>query len=231
VQRTIGVILAGGIGSRLGGGVPKQLLPLAGKPLMEHSVAAFQESGGIDEIVIVMQPDYLPQAETMAARYQKITKVLPGGASRTGSTLAALEHLRSMAPATKVLIHDAARPLVTAQIIEAVLAALDTHDAASVAVPSHDTIFEVGDDGHVTSVLARQRLRRVQTPQGFRLGTISRAYGQALADPGFDQATDDCSVVLCYLPEVPIAVIDGSDANIKVTTAQDFSLAEHLLAS
>jgi len=229
-MQSVGVILAGGTGSRVGSDVPKQLLDLGGKPLMEHCVAAFQEASGIDQIVIVMQPDYLAQAESIARRYPKVAGVLPGGASRTGSTLAALTHLGAMDPATKVLLHDAARPLVTPEIIGAVLAALDTNDAVSVAVASSDTIFDVDDDGHVAAIPPRQRLRRVQTPQGFRLGTISRAYGQALADPGFDGATDDCSVIFRYLPDLPIAVVEGSNTNLKVTDTSDFELAEHLLA-
>jgi len=228
--KAVGVILAGGTGSRVGGEVPKQLLPLAGKPLMEHSIAAFQRCPGVDEIVIVMQPDHLGGAKDITAGYPKVTKVLPGGPSRTASTLVALQHLGSAAPDTKVLIHDAARPLVTSQLIDAVLDALDIFDAVSVAVPSSDTIFEVGDDGQVMGIPPRQSLRRVQTPQGFRLGVINRAYGNALADPGFDSATDDCSVVFRYLPNVPIAVVEGSDANIKVTSTQDLGLAERLLS-
>jgi len=229
MQRAIGVILAGGTGSRVGRDLPKQLLPLTGKPMVEYSMAAFQASDGVDEIIIVMQPDHLAVAEAAATHYPKVTKVLPGGASRSASTLAALQHLGALEPTdTKVLIHDAARPLVTPQIIAAVLTALDTHDAASVAVASSDTIFDVRDD-HVKAIPARQHLRRVQTPQGFRLGTISRAYGQALADPDFDGATDDCSVVFAYLPDVAIAVVPGSDTNIKVTSELDLALAEHLL--
>jgi len=228
--RSIGVILAGGTGSRVGGDVPKQLLPLAGRPMMEHSVAAFQASDGIDEIVIVMQPDFLAQAWAIAALYPKATRVLPGGSSRTGSTLAALQHLGKAAPLdAKVLIHDAARPLVTPQLIDAVLASLDKFEAVSLAVPSADTVFEVSDENLVVATPPRASLRRVQTPQGFRLNTIRRAYSQALTDPGFDAATDDCSVVFRYLPHVPIAVIQGSDANIKVTNSSDLGFAEHLL--
>ena len=230
-MQSVGVILAGGTGSRVGSPVPKQLLGLGGKPLMEHCVAAFQEARGIDQIVIVMQPDYLAQAEAIAPRYPKVAGVLPGGASRTGSTLAALTHLAAMDPATKVLIHDAARPLVTPEIIDAVVTALETHDAVSVAVASSDTVFDVDDDGYVAAIPPRERLRRVQTPQGFRLGTISHAYGQALADPGFDGATDDCSVMFHYLPSVPIAVVEGSSTNLKVTDPADFEQAEHLLGS
>jgi len=225
--RSIGVILAGGSGTRVGGEMPKQLLPLAGKPLMEHSVAAFQASG-IDEIVIVMQADHLAEAEAIASKYPKVTAVLPGGPSRTASTLAALKHLAGAAPDTKVLVHDAARPLVTPQIVDAVLTALDTFEAVSVTVPSADTVFEV-DGRLVAAVPERWRLRRVQTPQGFRLGVIMLAYRQAADDPAFDGATDDCSVVFNYLPGVPVAAIDGAESNIKVTSASDMALAGRLL--
>jgi len=226
--RSIGVILAGGTGTRIGGDVPKQLQQLAGKPMIEHSIAAFQAVDGIDEIAIVMQADHLAEAEAIASEYPKVTAVLPGGPSRTASTLVALKHVAGAAPDTKVLIHDAARPLVTPQITDAVLTALDTFEAVSVTVPSADTVFEVAD-GLVTAVPARAGLRRVQTPQGFRLGTIMWAYRQAADDPAFDGATDDCSVVFNYLPGVPVAAIDGAESNIKVTNASDMELAAHLL--
>jgi len=230
--RAIGVILAGGTGSRVGGEVPKQLLNLAGRPLMEHSVAAFQQADGIDEIIVVMQPDHLAQAWAIASRYPKATRVLPGGANRSASTVVALKHLSKAAPLdAKVLIHDAARPLVTPEWIDEVLVALDSFDAVSLAIPSADTVFEVTDEGRVVGTPPRSRLRRVQTPQGFRLGTISGAYGRALADIDYDAATDDCSVVFRYLPDVPVAAVLGADDNIKVTSASDLGLAEYLLGA
>ena len=228
--RGIAVILAGGTGSRVGSATPKQLVDLAGMPVMEHSVAVFQASGAIDEIHIVMHPDHIAEAEKIAGRYPKVTKTLAGGATRNDSTKAALDELRTaQRPDAKVLFHDAARPLVTQRTIDDVLAALDAHAAVSVGVPSADTIFELNDHGEIARVPARRSLRRAQTPQGFRLETIQRAYDLAWRDAAFTEATDDCSVVFRYLPKVPIAVVMGSDNNLKITEPADIFLAEKLL--
>lgn len=228
--RTVAVVLAGGVGSRLGSATPKQLIELDGKPVMEYAVAAFQAADAIDDIYIVMQPDHVAEAEKIASRYPKVTTVLAGGTTRNGSTKAALDELRdAQRPDAKVLFHDAARPLLAPNIIVDVVDALDAHEAVSVAIPSADTVFELNDHDEVARVPPRSRLRRVQTPQGFRLATIQQAYDLAWRDPAFDGATDDCSVVFQYLPNVPIAVVMGSDRNLKITEPGDIVLAERLL--
>jgi 2-C-methyl-D-erythritol 4-phosphate cytidylyltransferase len=128
-----------------------------------------------------------------------------------------------------VLFHDAARPLVDQRIIADCVAALDRWQAISVVVPSSDTIVEV-TDGTIRRVLPRHALARCQTPQGFRLSVISRAYECADADPGFTStpATDDCGVVLRYLPEVTIGAVSGSERNLKITYADDLAIARAL---
>jgi ribitol-5-phosphate 2-dehydrogenase (NADP+) / D-ribitol-5-phosphate cytidylyltransferase len=129
-----------------------------------------------------------------------------------------------------VLFHDAARPLVDQRTIADVAAALDQWLAVGVVVPSADTIVEVAD-GAIRRVLARDALARCQTPQGFRLSVIRRAYELADADPGFASipATDDCGVVLRYLPDVRVGVVRGSERNLKITYAADLAVAQALL--
>ncbi len=129
-----------------------------------------------------------------------------------------------------MLFHDAARPLVDQRTIADVAAALDQWLAVGVVVPSADTIVEVAD-GAIRRVLARDALARCQTPQGFRLSVIRRAYELADADPGFAAipATDDCGVVLRYLPDVPVGVVMGSERNLKITYAADLAVAQALL--
>ena len=126
----------------------------------------------------------------------------------------------------KLLFHDAVRPLVDRRIIGECVDALDTYRAVDVAIPSADTIVEVAD-GVITSIPPRDGLRRGQTPQAFRAATIRKAYALARQDPGFT-ATDDCSVVLRYLPEEPIYVVEGSERNIKVTHPIDVFLVDQL---
>jgi 2-C-methyl-D-erythritol 4-phosphate cytidylyltransferase len=227
-RRTIGVILAGGTGTRVGLSIPKQLLKIAGKPVLEHTVAIFQEAPSIDEILILMHPDHLAAAEQIASRYPKVSRVVPGGNTRNDSTRAALAALAQSADAdAKVLFHDAVRPLMEMRILNDLVAALDENDAVDVAIPSADTIIEVAGDNTIAAIPDRSRLRRGQTPQAFRFSTIQEAYERAWLDPDF-VATDDCSVVLKYSPDVPIAVVNGSEQNMKITEPIDVFIADKL---
>ncbi|MFB9622448.1 IspD/TarI family cytidylyltransferase [Nonomuraea helvata] len=231
--RSVGVLLAGGVGQRIGLGRPKQLIEVAGKTIIEHSLAVFQEAPEIDEIVVLMTPGYADRIREIVAKggYDKVGKVVDGGASRTESTWLALQALG--AEECNVLLHDAVRPLLEPRIITECVKALETHRAVNVAIPSSDTVLVAvpAPDGEVIGeVLDRSVLRRSQTPQCFRLSVIREAYERALADPGFASrpATDDCGVVLRYLPDVPIHLVPGSEQNIKVTHPADLRIAELL---
>ncbi|MGH3301159.1 MAG: IspD/TarI family cytidylyltransferase [Streptosporangiaceae bacterium] len=230
-MRTVAVVLAAGSGSRFGSAGPKQLRLLAGRNLIEHCAQAFDRASGIDQVLVVTAAGLEEQVRRDLAGVAKVAAVIQGGASRTDSTRRALGWLAGAAPAdAKVLFHDAARPLVDQRIIADCVAALDRWQAISVVVPSSDTIVEVGD-GTIKRVLPRHALARCQTPQGFRLSVISRAYERADADPGFAAmpATDDCGVVLCYLPEVTIGAVSGSERNLKITYADDLAIARALV--
>jgi len=226
-NQTVAVILAGGTGTRVGLSIPKQLIKVAGKPVMEHTVAVFADADQIDEIYIVMHPDELAAAVEIASRYPKVTKVVPGGLTRNDSTQAALDALAELDPDACVLLHDAVRPFLSSEIIDSILTALETHDAVDVAIPSADTIVEVNDAHEISAIPPRATLRRGQTPQAFRLRTIQEAYRRAWQDPDFE-ATDDCSVVFKYLPEVPVAVVKGADQNMKITEPIDVFIADKL---
>ncbi len=230
-MRTVAVVLAGGIGQRFGGGMPKQLQVLAGRTLIEHSMAAFGQAPGVDAITLVMPPglpEEVRQRFTAAAGHPKVTGIIEGGVTRTDSTRCAIEALGD--DECNVLFHDAARPLLDQRIIADCVEALRTDLAIGVAVPSSDTIVEVSD-GVVTGMPRREALARCQTPQGFRLSVIRRAYRLADADPGFAQrpATDDCGIVHRYLPDVPVRLVPGSERNIKITYPHDLEVAEALL--
>ena len=228
-MRTVAVVLAGGTGERFGTSVPKQLLPLAGRPLIEHSVAAFDEAPGVDAVLVVMAASHAGQVrEVLAAGgYRKLAGVIPGGPTRVESTRRAIESLG--AGECDVLFHDAARPLVDQRIIADCVAALAEHRAVGVAVPSADTIAVV-TDGAMTATPPRESLVRLQTPQGFRLSVIRRAHELAAADPRFGDlpATDDCGIVLRYLPDVRVHIVLGSERNLKITFPRDLAVAEAL---
>ncbi len=227
------VILAGGTGTRVGLSIPKQLIKIAGKTIIEHTIAAFEASPVIDEIVVLMTPGHLDpvRAIVQSGGYSKVTQIVEGGVTRNDSTSRALEALGT--DECNVLFHDAVRPLVSQTIIADCVEALGTHEAVDTAIPSADTIVQVrpeaGADGHevIEDVLQRSLLRRGQTPQAFRLSVIRSAYELAWKDPDFT-ATDDCTVVLRYLPDVPIAVVAGHERNMKVTEPIDVYIADKL---
>ncbi len=224
--RRVAVLLAGGTGTRTGLDRPKQLVEVGGRTLLEHSLRALHDHPEVDEVLVVMAPGHLDAARAVAAGYDKVTAVLEGGATRTASTLVALAHVGDAD--CLLLLHDAARPLLSARVVTDCLTALADHGAVATAIPSADTVFEVGPDGNLGGVPPRDLLRRAQTPQGFHADVLRRAYAAAADDPAF-VATDDCSVVHRYLPDVPVAVVEGDEATLKVTSRLDLVLVEELL--
>lgn len=233
-MRTVAVVLAGGAGQRFGGETPKQLQTLAGRTLLEHCVAAFEQAPGVDEILVVMAAGFTGRARDILAAggYGKISDVIEGGAARPDSTRRAIAAVSRDPGECNVLFHDAARPLLDQRIIADCRRALDTDQAIGVAVPSSDTIVEVSN-AVMSGMPPRETLQRCQTPQGFRLSVIRKAYDLADADPHFAAfaATDDCGIVLRYLPDVPIRVVPGSERNIKITYPSDLDVAAVLLSS
>jgi 2-C-methyl-D-erythritol 4-phosphate cytidylyltransferase len=163
-----------------------------------------------------------------AGGYGKLAGVIPGGPTRVESTRRAIAELGGAE--CDVLFHDAARPLVDQRIIADCVAALATHRAVGVAVPSSDTIAVVRD-GVMTAMPRRDTLVRLQTPQGFRLSVIRQAHELAAADPRFGDlpATDDCGIVLRYLPAVSVHIVPGSERNLKITFPRDLAVAETML--
>lgn len=221
-------ILAAGSGTRMAGSAPKQLAELAGRPVLAHSLRAFEEASCVNEIIIVTREDIMEPIRDVvaAAQLSKPTRAVIGGATRSASSRAAINAIEAP-PDAKVLIHDAARPLVDQATIAAVVRGLDHADAVAPVVDVADTIVVVMGD-RVQDVPARNGLRRMQTPQGFRYAVLHDAYAQAAADEGF-AATDDCGVVHRYRPDVVIRVVAGSPENIKITRAEDLARAELLL--
>ncbi|MBP5677208.1 MAG: 2-C-methyl-D-erythritol 4-phosphate cytidylyltransferase [Bacteroidales bacterium] len=236
-MRNIAVILAGGVGSRMGADRPKQFMSIAGRAVIEYAVDAFDSHPAIDEVAVVMHPDWKGEFEALVGRnkWQKLTKIIDGGSERYMSTLNAVMAYIDEPDDTNLLLHDAARPFVSAEVIDRVAAALVHHESVGVAVPSTDTVWEVHPDfdsnevGRFVARIPERRLMwRAQTPQAFRLPLIRDAYQRALQDPQF-AATDDCGVVRKYMPGTKITVVEGNDRNIKVTITQDLAALEQLL--
>ncbi len=227
-MKNIAIILAGGSGNRFGADMPKQFLPVAGKMIIEHTIDAFERHPLIDEIAIVSRADYMDEMKEMVKKdgYRKVTHILQGGKERYHSSLAALKAYTD--DDDNLLIHDGVRPLVSERIITDCVNALADYEAVDVAVPATDTIIEMNEDGSIARIPQRRLLRNAQTPQCFRRRVIAKAFDLALQDPDFFP-TDDCSIVLRYMPEVAIKVVDGEPTNIKVTYKSDIEMMERII--
>ena len=230
-MKNLVLILAGGSGSRIIGTLPKQFLTLAGKTILQHSIEKFENHSDIDHIFIVIHGDYLEKTKEIIhnSGYKKVVKILKGGETRQDSSrigVTAANPREYEAEYENVLIHDAARPFVSKAIIDNILSALETHSAVNVAVPSPDTIIEIDHDHYIKSVPDRTYLRRVQTPQAFKLDLIQKAHRLALEN-NITNATDDCSLILKF-GLAPVYVVEGNEQNIKITYPQDLQLAKYI---
>ena len=219
------IILAAGRGRRLGGALPKQYRSLAGLPLLRRTAAAFVWHASVDHVLVVIDPAHeLLYDEAVAGL--GLLEPVAGGASRQESVLRGLESLTGAAGSTApdyVLIHDGARPFVSSQVIDRVLAALDGSPGAIPALAVNDTLKR-GDGERVLGTVERAGLWRAQTPQGFHFEAILKAHRAAL---GAD-LTDDAAVA--EAAGLSVATVAGEEDNIKVTTADDLLRAERLIA-
>ncbi len=219
------ILAAGGVGRRMGVRTHKPFVPLAGQPMLCWALAALQSSRAVREIVVVAHRKDLPAVRRLVRRlrFSKVSCVVPGGASRRASVFQGMRALPR--EAEWVLVHDAARPLVTPALIHrAIRGACD--GAAITAVPVVPTIKEARD-GWVLRTLDRSRLWAVQTPQVFRRDLLERAHRRGRANG--TEATDDAALVEKLGWRVRI--VAGSHRNIKVTTPEDLVIAEALLRS
>ena len=225
-MKNIAIILAGGSGHRLGESIPKQFLKIAGKKVIEHTIDVFQNHPLIDEIVVVVHPDYVRDVEEISLNnsFNKLKKILLGGKERYHSSLVAINAYDGE---VNFLFHDSVRPLVNERIINDCIRALQTYNAVDVAITTTDTIIQVDDDNEIVKIPSRFLLRNGQTPQAFKRSVIKSAYEKALMDPHF-KTTDDCGVVLKYLPDEPIYVVDGEQFNMKLTYKEDIFLLDKL---
>ena len=216
--KNIAILLAGGTGRRFGADRPKQFLPLHGRTIMEHSIDAFQQCALIDDIVIVVHRDYIDEVYSMAETFPKVSHVIAGGSERYESSLHALEVCRN--DADYLLFHDAVRPFVSQDLITRLIKAGSGTRCVAAALPTTDTIVRAAPDGQLVETLRRSELWNMQTPQCFPRGIIAGAYALGLQDAQFSP-TDDCGVVMHYMPDVPIYLVQGDPANIKITYPAD----------
>ena len=228
-MRVHAILLAGGAGDRFGADRPKQFIRLAGEPILLRSIRTVA-AAGIDDLVIVSHPDWIAETEReLAAAGLSIPAcVVAGGVTRNESTRNGLRALDATSDDV-VLVHDAVRPLVPLDVVRRSIAPVadGTADATDTVILSADTLVIV-DDGAVVEIPERGRYRRGQTPQVFRLSVLMRAY-DAASLAGDLAATDDCSLVLRYVPGARILAVPGDEVNIKITTRIDLVMADRML--
>lgn len=225
-KKITAVVLAGGSGKRMKSETPKQYIPVCGIPMFIHSMLAFEKSMA-DDIVLVSQPGDEENVRELAARYSvsKLRSVVCGGGERYNSVYNALVNI-SGKPDDIVLIHDSARPAVSCELIERVIAAAYEYNACIPAVPVKDTVDESDGDGFVLKTLDRSRLFAVQTPQGFELGLIKSCYDRVMSSEELQKGITDDAMVVERASGRRVKITEGDYRNIKVTTPEDIQAAE-----
>ncbi len=224
---TVAVIPAAGAGVRMGGERPKQFLELEGRPLLAVTLARFQAVASVGSMVVVVPADEIEFCRReIVARYNldKVDQVVAGGERRQDSVRRGIEATGGRFDL--VLIHDGVRPLVQPELVERVIGAGRRHGAAIAALPTKETVKEVDSEGLVVRTYDRHRVWLVQTPQVFRYEDIRRAHQKAFRE-GWTGLTDDA--LLTERMGISVAVVEGSEDNIKITTPYDLELATFLL--
>lgn len=228
-MRVHAIVLAAGGGVRFGSDMPKQFLRLAGEQILARTIHTIV-AAGVDQLIVVAHPAWVDETnELVAAAAGTVPlRVVAGGATRNESTRAGLRALEA-ADDDVVLVHDAVRPLVPLDVIRRSIApvAEGLADATDTVIPSADTLVVVEGDV-VVEIPDRSRFRRGQTPQVFTKSILARAYAAAEA-AGDLSATDDCSLVLQYIPSARVLAVAGDEANVKITTRLDMVLADRLI--
>lgn len=221
------MLLAGGTGTRLGSGLPKQFLQLGEEPMLNHPLRRLDQSPRIRSVIVVL-PAAAVQVPDLLDSFPKVSARVEGGSSRQGSLARAITHLPDSTGV--ILVHDAARPLLEADLIERVLDGLEHRDGCHGVIPGvrvQDTIKKVSPDGFVEQEVDRRSVWRVQTPQAFRRSALEDALTRAIRA---GHESTDCSQMLTRAG-YRVRVVEGDPWNLKVTTSTDLQLARLILSS
>lgn len=225
-------VFAGGSGSRMGAtALPKQFLPLGGKPVLIHTLEAFLRSREIDALFVLCPPDWIGYTRELLAQHlpDAAVDVTAGGATRNDTLLCAIRYVRERFPVdedTILLTHDAVRPFVTPEMIADNIAAVRECGACDTVIPATDTIVHSTDGAFISDVPVRSELYQGQTPQSFRLLELQRTV-ESLTDEEVAVLTDACKIYAVRGKKVRL--VPGSAANMKITYAEDLPLAEAIL--
>ncbi|MGB8990440.1 MAG: 2-C-methyl-D-erythritol 4-phosphate cytidylyltransferase [Desulfobaccales bacterium] len=223
------IIAAAGVGKRMGHQLPKPYLPLAGKPILAHTLKVFETIPEIREVTVVVHPDDLDYCQdNVIARFnfKKVLRLVPGGKERQDSVYHALKALKNEDELEIVLVHDGVRPFVTPEMVRQVIDAARRHGGSVLGLPAQDTLKKVDTEGLVCRTLDRNDIWQIQTPQGFQAPLLWRAFTEAYSRDFY--GTDEAAL----LEELhqTVAVVAGSPFNLKITTPEDLLLAEAIMS-
>ncbi|MCI8635406.1 MAG: 2-C-methyl-D-erythritol 4-phosphate cytidylyltransferase [Eubacterium sp.] len=225
-EKITAIVLAGGSGKRMGASCKKQYMLLAERPLLYYSLYAFEKSPADEIVLVTNEADYCRQQIIQKYGFQKVTRIVPGGAERYHSVYAGLT---AAADSRYVLIHDGARPFLTQDIINRSIEAVRLHGACIVGMPVKDTVKIADKENFAAKTLPRDNVWQIQTPQTFSYPLILDAYQSIINKiPEGVTITDD-AMVLEYSGYTKIKLIFGSYQNIKITTSEDLLIAESFL--
>ena len=229
----VAIVFAGGIGVRMGSGVPKQFLELNGKPVLAHTLALFQDHPQVDEIVLVVAPEHFGDCRALAERYgitKPVTLAESGGSAQESIYSGLKAAADKFPPETVVLLHDGVRPYVMPEVITANIDAVEKFGSAITYTPCYETIV-LSQDGQTISALPyRRESYTAQAPQSFRLGDILAAHERIRSRPeGYTDMVDQATI--CWTLGIPIHLVPGNRGNVKITTPEDIISLDALLRS
>lgn len=225
----IAILLAGGTGSRMGSDLPKQFIDIYGKPLVVHTIEAFDINPNIDYIAVICKEDFKEELKIWVRKYglTKVKWIISGGDTRQGSVYNGIVHLKEFCKEDDILvIHDSARPLISQRIIDENISKAKDYKAVDTVIPSTDTIIKSVDDEFIHQVPVRKELYLGQTPQSFTYGLIERAHKEAM-ESDILNATDDCQLILRLGEKVRL--VEGDKLNFKVTTFEDLLMLKSII--
>lgn len=227
MSKSVAIILAGGSGNRMKGDIPKQFMEILGKEVLVYSLQAFEKSNA-DEIIVVTKEEYFSHIESLVMEYKisKFKAVAISGRERYFSVYSALQKCEN---ADFVLVHDAARPLISIDKINRVIENLSTEEAIVLAVPVKDTIRQVDKSGKFKSSLDRSSLYFIQTPQAFKYSILKKAYDILMRDENLQIGVTDDAMVVEKSLGIYAQLMEGEYSNIKLTTKEDLDIIKNYL--
>ena len=228
-MKTVALILAGGIGKRMGVSLPKQFLEIKGKPVLVHTLSNFQRNDSVDSIVVVCVSDWIEYTWDLVKKYNlsKVEAIIPGGDTSHDSTRNGIFHLRrTLGKGDVVIIHDAARPILPQKAIDEMLRIAKDSGNASLAIPCYETVTYTDDQLSGNKALDRSHLMRVQTPQAYEYSSILELYERAEKEDRHDFIYAD---IVAVEYGMTVYFSKGFTNNIKITKQEDIPLCEYLM--